>query len=71
MSPSQELINAVRCSHKRSYKIAFEAGMHPSTLSKLINGIEQVKPNDERVISVGRVLGFEPGECFREGAEND
>lgn len=68
---SQKLIHAVKLSEKRNYKIAHEAGLHPSSLSSLINGIEKVKPNDRRVISIGRVLGIPEGECFQEKAINE
>ena len=63
---SNKLIQLVRLSPKRAYKIAHEAGIHPSTMSKLLNGIEQIKPKDPRVIAVGRVLGIPPEECFAE-----
>lgn len=64
MQVSQGFRNTVRLSHKRHYQIAHEAGLHPSTLSRLINGIERVKPSDPRVIAVGRVLGIPESECF-------
>ena len=62
---SQKLIHAVKLSEKRAYKIAHEAGLHPSTLSSLLNGIERVKPQDPRVISIGKVLGIPAEECFQ------
>lgn len=49
-----------------AYKIAQKAGVNPNTLSRLINGIDPVKPQDERIISVGQVLGLSPSECFEE-----
>ena len=61
---SRLLFNAVRLDRRRAYRIAQAAGLHPSTLSRLVNGIERVKPNDSRVIAIGRVLGIPPVECF-------
>jgi hypothetical protein len=66
---SQKLKIAVFLSNKPSYKIAQEADMHPSTLSKILRGIEQVKPDDPRVIAVARVLGLSPEECFEQEGE--
>ena len=40
------------------------AGCHPSTLSRLLHGAERVKPDDPRIVAVGRQLGLEPDECF-------
>lgn len=62
--PSRLLRNTVKLSEKRAYQIAHEAGLHPSTLSRLLNGIERVKPSDPRLIAVGRVLGIPKGACF-------
>ena len=61
---SQKLRHAVKLSDKKSYEIAHKAGLHPSTLSRVICGIEKVKPGDPRVIAIGRVLGFSANECF-------
>lgn len=51
---SRLLCNMIRLDRRRAYRIAQGAGLHPSTLSRLINGIERVKPNDSRVIAIGR-----------------
>ena len=61
---SKRLRNAVKLDDRRGYVIAHEAGVCPSTLSRLINGIEIVRPGDPRVIAIGRVLGIPPDECF-------
>ena len=55
---SQKLIAAIKLSPKRAYKIAWEANVNPTVLSKLINGIERPKPHDKRIINVGKVLGI-------------
>ncbi len=65
---SKRLIEAIRLNELRSYRIAHAAGIHPSTLSKIINGIEKVKPGDPRVIAVGKVLGLTEEECFEENS---
>lgn len=67
MVVSNKLKVAVKLSDKRAYQIAHEAGVDPSTVSKLICGIVKPKNNDHRVISVGKVLGLKPEECFEEG----
>lgn len=63
---SQKLRVAIKLSEKRAYKIAQEADLHPSTLSKLLNGIERARRNDPRVLRVGEVLGIPENECFNE-----
>ena len=45
-------------------RIAQLADIHPTTLSKLMNGIEVPKPDDPRVLAVGRVLGLKKDEVF-------
>jgi hypothetical protein len=66
---SQKLIAAIKLSDTPAYKIAWSAGVNPTVLSKLINGIEKLKPNDPRIIAVGKVLGISGDECFRETIE--
>lgn len=61
---SQKLRDAVRISEKKGYVIAQEAKMHPSMLSQIINGILNVKPGDERVIAIGKVVGVDAEDCF-------
>jgi len=61
---SQRLIAAVKLSPRRAYQIAWDAGMHPSVLSRILNGIDRVVPGDPRVIRVAEVLGLSPDECF-------
>jgi hypothetical protein len=48
-----------------AYRIAIRAGLHPSTLSKLLSGQERIKPSDPRVIAVGREVGLSPRQCFK------
>ena len=61
---SKRLKQAVKLSELKAYEIAHEAEMHPSTLSRILNGIEDVKWGDPRVLRIGKVLGIKPSECF-------
>lgn len=61
---SKTFIAAVKLNGRRAYKIAHLAGLPPTTLSKIINGIEGVKFGDRRVLAVGRVLGLKEDELF-------
>lgn len=65
---SQKLKAAIKLGDEPAYRVAQKAGIDPSTLSKLICGISRVKPNDLRVIAVGRVVGIPAEECFQEDA---
>lgn len=65
MIVSRKLIEKLKLADQPQYKLAWAANVNPTTLSKLINGIEKPKPNDPRIISVGHVLGIPPEECFR------
>lgn len=61
---SKKFRSAVKLSHRRAYQIAWEAGVHPNFLSKVINGIERAKAGDPRVIRIGKVLGLSEDELF-------
>lgn len=61
---SETLRRAIKLHPKRHYQIAQEAGLHPSTLSKLMNGIVPIYEDDPRVIKIARVLGLDPEDCF-------
>lgn len=65
LSPKFKL--AIKTSPYKAYEIAHKSGLHPSTLSKLVCGIERVKEKDSRVLRVAQVLGLKPKECFEEG----
>ena len=64
---SEKLMAKIKLSDIPAYKIAQQAGLNPCTLSQLMRGIIPLKPNDERVIAVGRVLGIPESECFDNG----
>ena len=61
---SQKLKIALKLNDTPAYKIAQNAGIDPSVLSKLTCGVVKVKPRDSRVVAVGKVLGIPPEECF-------
>jgi transcriptional regulator with XRE-family HTH domain len=66
---SQKLKAAIKLSSVPAYKIAQEAGLDPSTLSKMICGITRIKPGDDRIVRVGQILGVQPNECFEKESE--
>jgi len=61
---SRKLIIALKTGPQRMYRVAQEAGVSPTSLSKLINGIAPVQENDPRIIRVGKVLGLSTRELF-------
>ena len=65
VKPSRELIIAVELDADRpAYKICLEAGVHPTTWSRLRRGAESAKENDQRLISIGACVGVPPELCF-------
>ncbi len=64
---SRKLIEAVKLSDLKGYEIAHQAEIHPSTLSKILNGIEDVRRGDPRVLRIARILNLKPEQCFEEG----
>lgn len=61
---SKELRVGILLSGKRHYELAQEAGMHPSTLSKLLNGIDKAKPNDPRIMRIAEIVGVPSEKAF-------
>ncbi len=61
---SRRLIAAVKLSDAPAYKIAQRAEIGPSTLSRLLNGIERVRPDDPRVLAIAAVVGISPERAF-------
>lgn len=62
---SKELIVAVKTSLKPAYAIAHKAGIHPTTLSQIMNGYTPVSKGDKRVIRIGRAVGVKSKDCFK------
>lgn len=61
---SQTMRAAIKLGETPAYKIAQQAGLNPTTLSKLMCGITPVKDNDPRIIAVGKILGIPAKDCF-------
>ena len=70
MTLSKQFLIRLKLHALPAYKLAQQAGVNPNTLSRLINGIDPVKPQDERIISVGQIIGLSPSECFEKGNED-
>jgi hypothetical protein len=62
--PSRRFIEALKLNAEPAYRIAWRAGVHPNTLSKLTSGYIRPRWNDPRIIAVGRELGLPPEACF-------
>ena len=67
MQISGKLRQAIAGSPLRQFQLATLAGIHPSTLSKALNGFIDLQPYDRRVLAIARVLNVKPEEAF----END
>ena len=66
---SQQFLIRLKLNDLPAYKIAQRAGVNPTTLSKLINGIDRVRPKDPRIIAVGEIIGLAELECFERTEE--
>jgi hypothetical protein len=64
MRLSREFVIAVKLNDLPAYRIAQKAQIHPNVLSKLLNGAEIIRPADERVLAVARVLNLDADKCF-------
>ncbi len=67
---SEQFLIRLKLHESPAYKIAQAAGVNPNTLSRLINGIDPVKPGDQRIVAVGRILGVPPAQCFARGGQD-
>ena len=65
-SISRKFRIALKLNDTPAYRIAQKAGINPVALSRLINGIDRVKPDDERILKVASVLGLPESETFEE-----
>ena len=65
MYASAEITKAVRLDSRRSYELARLSGVNVTVFSRIINQIEQVKPDDPRVLRIGNVLGLSDKDCFQ------
>jgi hypothetical protein len=63
---SEKLKVAIKLGDVPAYRIAHQAGIDPTTLSKLLCGIVKVEHGDSRVIEVGKIVGIPAEDCFEE-----
>jgi hypothetical protein len=69
---SKQFKDAVKLDPRPQYKLAWQAGLNPTTLSQIVTGYIRPKTGDKRVIRVGRLVGLSPDECFTtEGKDAD
>jgi hypothetical protein len=61
---SRDFLIALKLADEPMYRIAMRAGLHPSTLSKIITGAERLAPSDRRVLAVAKVIGLPADQCF-------
>ena len=64
MRPSRELIIALKLAGRPAWRIAGEAGVNPTTLSRLISGSLRPHPNDSRLLRVAKILGVPVDQVF-------
>ncbi len=67
MRVSEKFRARIKSSRTRAYEIARQSGLHSTTLSKIMNGVDQVRDDDPRVLRVAHVIGLAPDECFEHG----
>jgi hypothetical protein len=58
-----ELFRA-RANGTPQYRLALRAGIHPTTLSLMLNGGMRIVRTDERIHTLGRLVGLNSDECF-------
>ncbi len=64
MKISEVFIIRLKLHREPAYRIAQMAGVNPTTLSKLIHGAEPIRPSDDQIVRVGRILGLGEDEVF-------
>ena len=61
---SRKFKAALKLDARPQYRLAWQAGINPTTLSQIITGYIRVKQNDPRILKVGELLGLSEEECF-------
>ena len=61
---SRKFLTALKLHELPAYRIAQLAGVNPTTLSKIVNGIEPLRIDDNRILQVARVLGLSMAEVI-------
>jgi hypothetical protein len=68
---SRIFLTQLKLNEQPAYRVAQMAGIDPVVLSKLINGMLPLRPHDERIVAVGRILGLAAVECFEDDRTGD
>ena len=66
MKLSDKFKTKIWLDERKLWQIAHAAQVNPGILSRMINGHEKIKQDDQRVKRVGRVLGLNDYEIFEE-----
>lgn len=66
---SNKLFTALKTSPIPNYKIAQAAGVHPNWISKAIHSAIKIRPDDPRLIRIGKILGLKMEDLFEENRE--
>jgi len=66
---SKKLKEAIKLSSIPAYRIAQRSGINPSTLSKIVCGIINIKNGDSRMVKVGKIIGVKAEDCFEKKNE--
>ena len=61
---SKKFKETLKLDKRPQYKIAWQAGINPTTLTQIVTGYIRPKNGDPRVIRVGELIGLRPEECF-------
>jgi len=67
---SREFIQALKLAEQPAYKLAWQVGLHPNTLSKYLIGYLKPAHKPTALIELGKILGLKPEEVFEEVKEN-
>jgi hypothetical protein len=60
----RKVVEAIKLGEEPAYRIAWRAGLHPATVSKLLHGAERIREFDPRVLRLAAVLGVPAEEAF-------
>jgi hypothetical protein len=61
---SRKFKAALKLDPRPQYRLAWQAGINPTTLSQIVTGYIKVKQNDPRILKIGELLGLWPNECI-------
>ena len=64
MRLSNLFLEKLKLSSIPAYKLAWRAGLHPNTLSKLTTGYLRPRRNDKRLLKLGKLLGLKQSQVF-------